>query len=183
MPPQVTTEILGEYYVHRLKVSSKGEAVCRKHLGEIDLTDTLVAEINAELARRRKRYRKKHGVLPEPTEVVDLELARDVMAALAQDIMLVRAPRSANLVGIRLDWIAFQGSRARITVPAAVVKGREANDPDLPIPLGEQTSRQLRLYIEQIRPLALQSGDELNPFLFPCQDHRSFRPTDRTRAS
>jgi len=96
-------------------------------------------------------------------------IAQDVMAALAHDILLARAPRTANVVKCRLDWISWHEGKARIVVPSAEVRMRGANDPDLVIPLGESTSRLLRTYLDTIRPIALRAGDETNPYLFPSQ--------------
>ena len=50
---------------------------------------------------------------------------------------------------------------------------RTSDDPDLPIPLGANESRRLRLYLDKIRPKALREGDEHNPFLFPAQGSSS----------
>ncbi len=132
--------------------------------------------MNRKVDVRRKAYRREHGLLPRPTEVYDPELARDVMLALAHAIMLKRGPRSANLIGIRLDWIRWQNDLATIVIPSTEVKLRGKSDPDLPIPLGVSASRLLRGYLDKIREKALLSGDERNPYLFPGQDRRTFRP-------
>ncbi|WP_372921961.1 site-specific integrase [Roseovarius sp.] len=130
----------------------------------LDLGEILIDEINAELDRRG---RKKRGA--SRLEYLDKELARDVMCVLASDILLARAPRKANLTGARLSWISWRGDLATITVPNVEVKMRTSDDPDLPIPLGENESRRLRLYLDKIRPKALRAGDERNLFLFPAQ--------------
>ena len=139
----------------------------------IDLSDEIIRDVNAEIRRRREAGRKKHGRLPRARDVYDPRLARQVMAALAHDIMLKRGPRSANLIGMRLDWISWQAGLATIIIPAAEVKSRAASDPDLPIPLGPRTSRLLARYLDGVREAALLPGDERNPFLFPGQDDRS----------
>lgn len=135
----------------------------------IDLSSDIVREVNIEIQRRRKAYQKKHSALPKSAYVIDAELARDIMAALAHDILLSRAPRSANLIYARLEWISWQGECARITVPAAEVKLRGPGDADLPILLDAATSRLLRRYVEDVRPGVLRDGDKYNPFLFPSQ--------------
>lgn len=130
----------------------------------LDLGEILIDEVNAELDRR---VRRKRGA--KRLEQIDPELARDVMCVLASDILLTRAPRKANLTWAKLSWISWYGDRATITVPNVEVKMRTSDDPDLPIPLGENESRRLRLYLDKIRPKALREGDERNPFLFPAQ--------------
>lgn len=143
--------------------------------GLIDLSDTLLRGINNEIDARRKAHRRVHGALPQRAEVVDRELSRDVMTALAHAIMLKRGPRSENLIGIRLDWISWREDVATIVVPATEVKLRGKGDPDLPIPLGVSASKLLRSYLGSIRAKALLPGDKDNPFLFPGQDTRNFR--------
>jgi hypothetical protein len=59
------------------------------------------------------------------------ELARDVMCAVASDILLARAPRKENVLGIRLPWISWQGDGATVRVPNVEVKMRTSDDPDL----------------------------------------------------
>ncbi|MFZ3583221.1 site-specific integrase [Loktanella sp. DJP18] len=130
----------------------------------IDLGEILIDEVNTELDRR---VRRKRGV--KRLDQIDTELARDVMCVLASDILLARAPRKANLTWAKLSWISWRGDLATITVPNVEVKMRTNDDPDLPIPLGENESCRLRLYLDKIRPKALRTGDDLNPFLFPAQ--------------
>ncbi len=130
----------------------------------LDLGEILIEEINSELDRRVRRKRGAKRI-----DQIDAELARDVMCVLASDILLARAPRKANLTWARLSWISWRGDLATITVPNVEVKMRTSDDPDLPIPLGENESRRLRLYLDKIRPKALRAGDERNPFLFPAQ--------------
>ena len=139
----------------------------------IDLTDTLLREINVEIDRRRKAFRREHGFLPQPGDVTDAEMARDVMAALAHAIMMKRAPRRENLIGLRLDWVSWQDGRAIIRIPALHVKMRDVRDADLVIPLGSSASKLLRVYLDSVRAKALRAGDEANPHLFPGQDTRS----------
>lgn len=143
----------------------------------LNMSDVIVTGVNADLTKKRKAWRKKHGVAPESSDIVTPALAQDVMAALAHDILLSRAPRTANVVNCLLDWISWQEKKARIIVPSAEVKMRGADDPDLVIPLPESTSRLLRKYLDTIRPITLRPGDEDNPFLFPSQaaDHQ-FEP-------
>ncbi|MCR9150287.1 MAG: site-specific integrase [Rhodobacteraceae bacterium] len=130
----------------------------------IDVGEILIDEVNAELDRRARRCR---GVLRK--DLIDAELARDVMCVVASDILLARAPRKENLVGIRLSWISWQDDLAAIRVPNVEVELRNVDDPDLVIPLGPHESRRLRLYLDKIRPKALRPGDATNPFLFPAQ--------------
>jgi len=140
----------------------------------LNMSDVIIAGVNADIAKRRKAWRKKHGVAPKSADIITPALAQDVMAALAHDILLARAPRTDNVVNCLLDWISRQEDKARIVVPSAEVKMRGADDPDLVIPLFESTSRLLRKYLDTIRPIVLQPGDEDNPYLFPSQaaDHQ-----------
>ncbi|SHF20479.1 Phage integrase family protein [Ruegeria intermedia] len=135
----------------------------------IQLTGTIVTQVNDEIARRRRVHRKKTGKLPAKADVMDAELIRDVMAALAHDILMTRAPRSDNILRARLDWVSWQGDLARLAIPAEEVKMRSSGDADLPIPLSESTSRLLRTYLEVLRPKLLMPDDRQNPYLFPSQ--------------
>lgn len=135
----------------------------------VDLSGTVVSLINEDMKRRRAVYRKKHGKAPELSDILHVETARDIAAMVAHEILLKRAPRSANIIGIQLDWIAFQDGEARITVPAVEVKGRGQGDADLVVPLGQTASKLLRHYIEKVRTILVAEGDEANPYLFPSQ--------------
>lgn len=135
----------------------------------LNLADGIVTRVNAEIGRKRKAWRREHGVAPEAADIITPALAQDVMAALAHDILIARAPRTENVVNCRLDWIAWQDGRARIVVPSVAVKMRGKNDPDLVIPLLDSTSRILRRYLDTIRPAVLRPEDAGNPYLFPGQ--------------
>lgn len=135
----------------------------------INLSGTVLKGINAEIDRRRKAQRKKTGKLPERIAVIDSEMARDIAAVVAHDILLSRAPRSANVIGVMLDWIAFQDGRARIIVPAPEVKGRSSGDPDYVVCPSASASRLMQDYMEKVRPILLQEEDKANPYLFPGQ--------------
>ncbi|MCM2561366.1 tyrosine-type recombinase/integrase [Lutimaribacter sp. EGI FJ00015] len=140
----------------------------------IDLSGTVMTGINAEIDRRRKAKRKKTGILPDRLDAIDLELARDIAAVLAHDILLTRAPRSSNVIEARLDWIAFQDGKAVLSIPAPEVKGRKAGDPDYVVRLGERATRLMRNYIEKIRPKLVHPDDKENPHLFPRQEGGMF---------
>ncbi|WP_306752389.1 site-specific integrase [Paracoccus actinidiae] len=133
------------------------------------LSDLIMTEINKSVDRRRRKHETVHGSLPRRIDMMDTEMIRDVMAALAHDIMLARAPRSANLLRARLDWVAWQGNEARIIVPAVEVKARQHGDADLTIPLSREVSTLLRTYLDKLRPRVLRPGGEGNPFIFPGQ--------------
>ncbi|RDC68045.1 site-specific integrase [Rhodovulum sp. 12E13] len=171
-------ELVGKFTPRRHGLAPRNKARLHQFTEDriqatIDMSDELIRDVNAEIRRLRDASRKKHGRLPRARDVYDPRLARQVMAALAHDIMLKRGPRSANLIGIRLDWISWQADLATIVIPAAAVKGRAASDPDLPIPLGPRTSRLLARYLDGVREAALLPGDDQNPYLFPGQDDRS----------
>lgn len=139
----------------------------------MNLTDTVIMNVNTEIDRRRRQQGKKTGTLPAKVDVMDSNLIRDVMAALAHDILMSRAPRSDNVLRARLDWVSWQGDRARLTIPAIEVKMRGKGDADLPIPLSERTSRLLRNYLEVLRPRILSAEDKQNPYLFPSQGEKA----------
>lgn len=140
----------------------------------IDLSGTVMTGINAEIDRRRKNKRKKTGILPDRLDAIDLELARDIAAVLAHDILLTRAPRSSNVIEARLDWIAFQDGKAVLSIPATEVKGRKAGDPNYVVRLGGRASRLMRNYIDKIRPKLVHPDDKANPYLFPRQEGGKF---------
>ncbi|SFK88742.1 Phage integrase family protein [Loktanella salsilacus] len=135
----------------------------------IDLGDVIIADVNAEIDRRRVAHRKKHGVLLSRVDVINAELGRNIMAAIAHEILLRNAPRSDNLIKARLDWISWQGEVARIIVPAVHVKMRGPDDEDLTLFLNGRQSTLLRGYLDTVRAKCLVSGDERNPYLFPGQ--------------
>lgn len=140
----------------------------------IDLSGTVMTGINAEIGRRRKAKRSKTGNLPDRLEVIDVELARDIAAVLAHDILLTRAPRSSNVIEARLDWIAFHDGKAVLSIPAPEVKGRKAGDPDYVVRLGGRASRLMQNYIEKIRPKLVHPDDKENPYLFLRQEGGKF---------
>ena len=135
----------------------------------VDLSAELLRDIDASIQRKRKAARRSDGSLPKAAEVIDPELGREIMAVLAHDILLARAPRSDNVVKARLDWVTWQDGRARIVVPAAQVKMRSAGDADLTIQLGKATSKLLKTYLETVRPAILTASQKENPYLFPAQ--------------
>lgn len=130
----------------------------------LELGEILVDEINSKLDRRARKNRGTPRL-----ELFDTEMARDIMCVLASDVLLARAPRKANVTRAKLSWISWRDDLATITIPNVELKMRTSDDPDLPIPLGENESRRLRMYLDKIRPKALRAGDEFNPFLFPAQ--------------
>jgi hypothetical protein len=167
-------------------IAERNKAKLREIVGArqqrlIDLGEILIDEVNHELDRRA---RKRRGV--QRVELIDAEVARDVMCAVASDILLARAPRKDNLMNALLSWISWQDELATIRVPNVEVKNRSTDDEDLVIPLGPNESRRLRLYLDKVRPRALRHDDKANPFLFPAQGPTvgpaqfSLRRTDRT---
>lgn len=132
-------------------------------------SDEIISDVNGRAEVAKQRLRKAGHSTLNLADVYDAEMIRDVMAAVAHDILIARAPRTENVVGIRLDWIRWTGACARIVVPAAEVKMRSAEDRDLVIPLTETASKRMGLFVDRLRPLALQAGDARNPYLFPAQ--------------
>ena len=141
----------------------------------LNMSDAMLREVNAEVARRRRAARAK-GAPIDAASLADAELARQVMLVVAHDVMLVRAPRSTNVIEARLEWVRWQDGLATIVVPAVAVKGRTADDPNLAIPLDADQSRLLRRYLDHLRPKALREGDERNPYLFPSPGGNGWRP-------
>ena len=152
------------------------------------LSGRILKDVNAEV-RLRRAERKRHAEgaagaveaagpahpsgsgdrVPDPFPLWTPVMARQVMCAVAHDLMLTRAPRSANVLNLRLDWIRWREKIAVIEVPAREVKGWRPADPPLVIELGPAESALLRRFVETVRPFALGPGDERNPFLFPSQ--------------
>lgn len=116
----------------------------------------------------------KTGMLPDRLDVIDIELARDIAAVLAHDILLTRAPRSSNVIEAQLEWLAFQDERAVLSIPAEEVKGRSKGDADYVVRLGERASRLMKNYVDKIRPILLHPNDRGNPYLFPRQEGGKF---------
>lgn len=167
------------YETGRRGIAPKNKKKLRKFTEQriqstIDLSGTVMAGINAEIDRRRKSKGKKTGILPDRLDAIDLDLARDIAAVLAHDILLTRAPRSSNVIEARLDWIAFQDGKAVLSIPAPEVKGRKAGDPNYVVRLGDRASRLMRNYIDKIRPILLHPDDKENPYLFPRQEGGKF---------
>lgn len=158
-----------EHAIGEVGISKRNKSRLRQIVGDrqqrlIDLSDILIEEINITLDGRKGKSRKKRRV-----ELLGKEQCRDIMCAVASDILLARAPRKANVTDIRLTWISWIDGRARIVVPNVEVKNRGIDDPDLHIPLDGHASERLKMFIGTARPKALFEGDEDNPFLFPSQ--------------
>jgi hypothetical protein len=123
-------DLIRFYETGRRGIAPKNKTKLREFTGSriqstIDLSGTVMTGINAEIDRRRKIKRKKTGILPDRLVTIDIELARDIAGVLAHDILLTRAPRSSNVIGAKLDWIAFRDGMAVLTIPALEVKGRD----------------------------------------------------------
>jgi len=171
---KVINDLISYYGVEHRGVAPRNKAKLQKFNNQciqdtIDLSSMILSSVNGEIDKKRKAWRKKHGILPKPSKVLDAELGRDIMAALAHDILLARAPRSDNVLRARLDWIAWQGDCARILVPASQLKMRSAGDADLTIHLGKSTCKLLRTYLDIVRPALLTEDQKMNPYLFPGQ--------------
>lgn len=158
-----------EHAIGETGISRRNKARLRQIIGDrqqrlIDLSDILTDEVNSIIDKRKRKCRGKTRM-----DLLGPEEARDIKCAIAGDILLARAPRRANITGIRMSWISWIGNTARIVVPNVQVKGRDSEDPDLHIPLDEHASGRLKLFVEKVRPKALREGDDENPFLFPSQ--------------
>jgi integrase len=138
----------------------------------LTLSDTLIQEVNVVLKGKRKQILAETGKKPSVERLLDTDVTRKIMLASAHDIMLARAPRSANFKAIELDWLSHPDQETTISVPAVLVKKRNRNDPDLTILLSAEKSARLWTYIRQIRPHILLQGDHENQKLFPCVHQR-----------
>lgn len=132
----------------------------------LDLSPQLLRDIKLEIASR-KRQAKKREESVRTGDLYDSGLACRVMQIIAHDLLLARAPRSSNVIYAKLEWIRWRGNCATLVIPAPKVKMRRNNDPDLVIPLSQEASETLRVYLDFIRTKALRPGDEGNSFLFP----------------
>lgn len=135
----------------------------------VNVGRTLIADVNARADQKRRAIRKSKRRSATTAELYDAEMARDVMTAIAHEIMIKRAPRSDNVKTIRLDWVEWLDHRATIVIPAEAVKGRKKGGEDLRIPLSDWASRLLRSFIDRIRPTILAEDAKANPYLFPFQ--------------
>ena len=66
----------------------------------INLGSLMIAEVNARAERNRRRIMREEGRKATLAETFDIEMVRDVAAALAHEILLKRAPRTENVLGI-----------------------------------------------------------------------------------
>ena len=165
----VIVDHIKEHAIGETGISRRNKARLRQIIGDrqqrlIDLSDILINEVNGAIDIKKGKCRGKSRM-----DLFGKEEARDIMCAIASDILLARAPRRANVTNIRLSWITWMGTTARIVVPNVEVKGRDCNDPDLHIPLDEHASVRLKQFVEKVRAKALRTGDDANPFLFPAQ--------------
>ncbi|PHP29604.1 tyrosine-type recombinase/integrase [Limimaricola cinnabarinus] len=170
---QVIRDMIKSYKVVHAGIAPRNKAKLRNFDSTriqkaIDLTAKIVSDTNSELNRRRKTARKARGDM-STSALLTRDMGQDIMAALAHGILLARAPRSENVLLARLDWITWDEVGARIVIPAARVKMRDAGDADLTILLNVTTSKLLRKYLDVVRPALLQPGQERNPYLFPAQ--------------
>ena len=140
----------------------------------LGMSGGIVAEVNAAVARRRRK--SPGGTNPKfrPEEARLLELA------LAHDIMLVRAPRPGNLLDIDLAEHVRRRADGGVTIdlPAALVKNRV----DLTIPLGATQSEFYDAYVERVRPLLIDAGNAGNTRLFPARKSATGHNTNLTRS-
>jgi hypothetical protein len=180
-----TPDRFGEFLLGMVTAESAGGmserniAKLREFAGDrislfIGVADRILIDVKSRSDQRRAVAKRVNPT--KPVEKYDLEERRDVMCALAHDILLARAPRSANVIGIRLDWIRWTGKRATIVVPSTSVKMRGERYPDLDLELSVEASRLLQDYLTVVRPFALLPGDEENPFLFPGQGTEQGQP-------
>ncbi len=170
----VINALLKEFSQNTSGIAPRNKAKLQKFSEErirsfLSVSDVLVHQVNTRAQQRKTRLAKENKCAPGLVDIYDTEMLRDVMAAMAHDILLARAPRSANVTGIRLEWISLAGDEARITIPSVQVKERSVSDPDLVIPLNRNASKRLAQYVEHLRPLALEEEDKANPYLFPSQ--------------
>jgi hypothetical protein len=130
------------------------------------MSDDIIAEVNAELARRRRAAaRSRSGDAGET--MLDPDLAGLLEIALAHEIMLARAPRPGNLLDIDLAEHVRRRADGGVTIelPRHLVK----NKVDLAIPLNGRVSAFFDTYLEKARPLLLTARNAANTRLFPAR--------------
>ena len=120
------------------------------------MSGEIIAEVNREVARRRRSARAAGAEEPG----IDADLAALLEVAMAHDIMLARAPRPGNLLAI--DLAAHVRRRAdggvTIALPPELVKNRVA----LAIPLGERQSAFYDSYVAKVRPALLTNDNRVH---------------------
>lgn len=132
----------------------------------LDLSPQLLRDIKLEVAARRRCAKKRQEIV-QTVDLYDSDLACRVMQVIAHDLLLARAPRSSNIIYAKLEWVRWRDNCATFVIPAPEVKMRSGKDSDLVVPLSQESSETLRVYLDFIRAKALREGDEANPFLFP----------------
>lgn len=169
-------KIKEQYGGSRTGITPKNKKILRQFTDDriqslIDMPDTMLREVNREVELRRKTSKKNNSVLPALVDVFNVSMVKKVMLVIAAHIMLARAPRRANLSGMRLDWIRWHEGLATIEIPALLVKSRQDEDGPLIIPLDAKASKLLDQYLKVLRPKVLHPDDKQNPFLFPSPPH------------
>jgi len=131
------------------------------------MSGALVAEVNAEVARRRAANRRAAAAGRKPVELLDAEIARKLELVVAHDIFCARAPRKANVLGIDLDRHVRDAADGTIIVelPPEMVKGGRK----LVIPLNPRMSAVFRQHIAKARPLLLTDANRGSMMLFPAR--------------
>ena len=129
----------------------------------LGMSGEIIAEVNREIARRRRSARAAGAEKPG----IDADLAALLEVAVAHDIMLARAPRPGNLLAIDLAAHVRRRADGGITIelPPELVKNNIA----LAIPLGERQSSFYDSYVARVRPALLTDDNRENSLLFPAR--------------
>lgn len=127
------------------------------------MSGEIIAEVNREVARRRRSARAAGAEEPG----IDADLAALLEVAMAHDIMLARAPRPGNLLAIDIATHVRRRADGGVTIalPPELVKNRVA----LTIPLGERQSAFYDRFVAKVRPALLTNENRENTMLFPAR--------------
>ncbi len=133
------------------------------------LSEEIVAEVNRQQKSRRsggrKSRKRKSAEGNQPR--FDADPAAQLEVALAHDIMLARAPRTANLLCIDLAHHVRRRADGGITIelPPDLTKTKMR----LEIPLGTAQSKFFDAYVEHVRPALMTPVNAGNTHLFPAR--------------
>lgn len=128
------------------------------------MSDDLVAEANAAIARRRRNARRA-GAAPEAP--VEVAVARTLEIAVAHEILCARPLRPGNLLAIDVARHLRQDPDGRLVIelPPEIVK----NKVPLVIPLNAERSELVLKYVGQVRNALLSPDNQSNTLLFPAR--------------
>lgn len=131
------------------------------------MSGAILAEVNAEMARRRAANRRAATAGQPKVETLDAEIACKLELVVAHDIFCARAPRKANVLGIDLARHVREDHEGHVVIelPPEMVKGNRK----LVIPLNAQMSAVFRQHVAKARPRLLTEANKGSTMLFPAR--------------